>query len=184
MPICSAITKGYTASCIGATPGAKNLYLGNWSTFNGEITLDADREITDLPTATLYRIEGLRNSMGATDNVTSNIDLGTQVFNQQAFVKISDIDADKHLEILGKYSKTKLVVFVQLANDKIVCLGREKGCYMSQGNAQSGLTTADFIGYDLIFTAEEPNQAPFCQAFTTQPFDNYAGITVTPDFNS
>lgn len=185
MPICASITKGYTNACAGIKVGAKQLFLGNWSTFANQITLDADREITDLPVATLFRVEGLRNSMGVTENPEINLDLGTIRYIQNATVKVGDIDADKHLEILGKYAKTKLVVFVQLASDKIICFGRENGCYISQANASSGVTNGDLNGYDLIFTAEEPNQSPFCEAFTTEPFDNYApNITVTPDFNS
>lgn len=183
MATCS-VTTGFITSCLDGIAGVKNIFVANWATFNNEVTLNASREITDLPTATLYRYEGLRNSMSVTDTPTPNIDNGTLYFVQNVTMKIGKLELEKHNEILGILGRAKLIIFVQLESDKIVCIGREKGAYLSAGNAGSGLAKGDLDGYELTFTAEEPNQAPFCQAFTTEPFDNYAGITVTPDFNA
>lgn len=178
------LSQGFITGCLDGIAGVKNIFFGQWATFNGEVTLNASREITALPTATLYRYEGLRNSMSVSDVPTPSIENGTLYFAQSVTLKIGKLELDKHNEILGILSRAKTIIFVQLESDKIICIGREKGAFLSAGNATSGAAKGDFEGYELTFTAEEPNQAPYCQAFTTEPFDNYPDITVTPDFNA
>jgi hypothetical protein len=184
MPITCSLSRGFINPCLDGVGGAKQIFIANWSTFANQITLNSSREITNLPTATLYRIEGLRNSISVTDSPTPNVENNTLFFTQTVTVKLGKMELEKHNEVLGVYARARMIIFVQLESDEIICIGRESGCFLTAGSAGSGLAKGDLNGYELTFTAEEPVQAPYCQAFTTEPFDNYADITVTPDFNA
>ena len=75
-------------------------------------------------------------------------------------------------------SKAKLIVFVQLYDDQIVCVGRTDGAFLNAGSYQSGKAKGDLNGYQFTLNAQEPGQPDFLEAYTAVPFDNFTGITV------
>ena len=183
MPSC-LITQGNIAACLEGNPGGIELFLANYADLNGQVTIDPDTGVvTDLPEVTLYRYEGTRNSVSAANAPVSNLDNASLYYNHTCTIKIAGQNAERHFEILGKVARARMVIFARLASQKIVMLGYETGMYLDPAStAGSGLAKGDFDGYELTFSAEEPNPARFLEPFTTEPFDNYADVTLDPPY--
>lgn len=175
------LTKGFLLECLEGVGGAKELFIVNWEDVSGGITFDATTgEIDDLPVATLYRYQPLRNSITFTDTGTQSVENGTVFYAQSLVARLSGMDAikRKELEILGR---AKVAVFIRLFNDKIVMMGRTDGAFASI-NWQSGAAKGDFSGPEITFTAEERVPAEYLEAYTSLPFDNFPDITVSPAY--
>ena len=63
-----------------------------------------------------------------------------------------------------------------------MAFGLQRGMDVTSNEASSGTSTGDLQGYTITFTGDEPESAPFLDAYTTNPFDNFAGITVSPAY--
>ena len=61
-------------------------------------------------------------------------------------------------------------------------LFRSEGGSLTAGTVQSGQQKADLMGYQVTVTAEELSPAVHLEPFTSVPFDNFAGITVSPAY--
>jgi hypothetical protein len=79
-------------------------------------------------------------------------------------------------------SKAKLIVFVRLYDDQILMVGRTDGAFLTAGSYQSGKAKGDLNGYQITVNAQEPAQPDFLEAYTADPFDNFATITVDPAY--
>jgi hypothetical protein len=76
---------------------------------------------------------------------------------------------------------TKVVIFAQLnaqlsGKDVIIGLGVTNGMNLNSGTIDSGAAFGDRNGYSLTFTGMEPLPFATLAPYTTEPFDNYAGI--------
>lgn len=177
------LTKGYTLGCKDALGGIKDIYLGNLSDFATGITFDnVTGEIDGLPTATLYRYQLARNSSSANEVATLDESNGTAFWLQTITAQVRTLSQDKRNE-LENAARANPIVFVRDVNNKIFVYGRQLGTTFGW-TAQTGQAKGDLNGYILNITAEEPEPAEFVEQYTTEPFDNFAGITVTPGENS
>jgi hypothetical protein len=82
---------------------------------------------------------------------------------------------------LENMSKAKLIVFIQLYDDQIVCVGRTDGAFLTTGSYQSGKAKGDLNGYQITVNAQEPGQPDFLEPYfpaSDIPFSNFTGITV------
>ena len=183
MPTCT-ITSGNIAACLEGNPGGIELFLANFADLQDQVTIDPNTGVvTALPEVTLYRYEGTRNSVSAVNAPVSNLDNASLYFTHTCTIKIAGQNAARHLEILGNVARARMVIFARLASQKIIMLGYETGMYLDPAStAGSGLAKGDFDGYELTFTAEEPNPGRFLAQFTTEPFDNFADVTLDPPY--
>jgi len=108
---------------------------------------------------------------------TANLENGTLYYEQTVELTLGKLSNVKKKE-LENMSKAKLIVFVQLYDDQIVCAGRTDGAFLTAGSYQSGKAKGDLNGYQITLNAQEPGQPDFLEPFTSVPFDNFAGITV------
>jgi len=176
-------TKGFGLGCKDNIGGIKNLYIGNMSDFATGITFDnTTGEIDGLPTATLYRYALARNSSSANEVGTPDEVNGTTFYAQTITAQLRKLSQEKRNE-LDNLIRANPIVFVQDVNNSIFVYGRQLGVTFGW-TGQTGQAKGDLNGYILNITAEEPLPAEFLEAYTTEPFDNYNGITVTPGQNS
>lgn len=176
------LNSGFTTECLEGSGGISEIFVANWDNFNSGITLDVvTGEIDALPTATLYRYVGLKNSMGHDDTPTPNAENGTYFVQQKVGIRVGGLSAAKSKEI-QVLARAKMIIFVRTNQNKILCIGKQNGAYLSGGSGGSGKALGDFHGYELEFTAEEPTLAIFVEAYTALPFDNFAGITLSPAY--
>jgi hypothetical protein len=75
-----------------------------------------------------------------------------------------------------------MIVFIRTNDDQILMVGSGEGSQLTAGTVQSGQQKADLMGYQVTTTAEELVPAIHLEPFTTVPFDNFAGITVSPAY--
>ena len=91
-------------------------------------------------------------------------------------IKPADL-ADLNNLKLGRW-----VIFTLDFQNKMRVFGRYNGCTTNGGSETSGVAAGDKKGLDLTFYAEENDYADFLDDYTTDPFDNFANVTVTPAY--
>jgi len=178
------LTTGFLLDCNEGVGGVKEIFIAKWNDFAAGITFDANGYIDALPANEIYRYQPNRNTGALTITPTPSLENGTLYYVQAVEMTLGKLANDKKKE-LENLSKAKVIVFVRLYDDQILCVGRTDGAFLTAGTYQSGKAKGDLNGYTLTLTAEEPNQPDFLLAYnpaTESPFDNFAGIDVVPPY--
>lgn len=175
------LTRGFTLECNEGVGGVKEIFIANWINFEGGVVLTSG-VITALPAEDLFRYQPNRNTGSVTVVPTPSLENGTLYYVQTVELTLGKLAADKKTE-LENLSKAKVIVFVRLYDDQIMCVGRTDGAFLTAGTYQSGKAKGDLNGYQLTLTAEEPLQPDFLTQYTPpeNPFDNFA-VTVIPPY--
>lgn len=177
------ITSLPTNGCKEGIGGIAEIAIGNWVDFASGVVIDGtSKVITDLPEATIYRISVLRNLGGYSETVANETNL---IFTQTVTVSIFGLAPATRKEV-ENMCRGAVVVFVRTktqtkANQWLMC-GLAAGMTLT-GTFGSGSAAADLNGYALTFTSEEESPAYHLAAYTTEPFDNFADITVSPAYS-
>jgi hypothetical protein len=176
------LTTGFTLGCLEGIGGVREVLIANFDDFTSGITFDAvTGEVDGLPTATLYRYVPFRNSGSYIETVNKNLETGTLYFSQEVGWTFGKLNQDMRNEFLN-VAKAKMIVFIRTNDDQILMVGSGEGSQLTAGTVQSGQQKADLMGYQVTTTAEELVPAIHLEPFTTVPFDNFAGITVSPAY--
>jgi hypothetical protein len=177
------LTQGFLDDCKDAIGGIKEMFLGNWGDFESGITFDnTTGEIDALPTATIFRYKLARSSSSWQEVATINETNRTLFYAQTITAVVGRMNADKRKELFLA-ARANPIVFVRDSLDQIWCIGRLEGTTFNT-TAQSGTAKGDLNGYNIEIVAEERYPAEKLEAFTTEPFDNFGGITVSPSYAS
>lgn len=172
------LTAGFLLDCKDSIGGIKAIYLQQHADFLSGVTIDATSEEVDaLPTASIYKYTLPKHTGSFTEEVASSVENGTIFYTQTVTATFFKLTAArrKQLDLIGK---NRLVVFVQDNNDNIWMVGRMDGAEVTAASTATGVAKGDLNGYTITFTAEEKSKAYRLESFTTNPFDNFAGITV------
>ena len=182
------LTTGFTLGCLEGIGGVKEVLIANFTDpvsgndFMSGVTYDAvTGQVDGLPTATIYRYVPFRNSGNYVETVNKNLETGTLFFSQEVAWTFGKLAQDMRNEFLN-VAKAKMIVFVRTNDDQILLIGSTEGSQLTAGTVQSGAQKADLMGYQVTTTAENLEPAVHLEAFTTVPFDNFAGITVSPAY--
>ncbi len=176
------LTTGFTLGCLEGIGGVKEILIANYDDFESGITYDvATGKIDGLPTATIYRYVPFRNSGSYVETVQKNLETGTLFFSQEVGWTFGKLAQDMRNEFLN-VAKAKMVVFVRTNDDQILMVGIGEGAQLTAGTVQSGQQKADLMGYQVTLIAEELSPAVHLENYTSVPFDNFAGITVSPAY--
>jgi hypothetical protein len=176
------LTTGFTLGCLEGIGGVKEVLIANYDDFTSGVTYDAvTGEVDGLPTATIYRYVPFRNSGSYIETVNKNLETGTLFFSQEVGWTFGKLNQDMRNEFL-LVAKAKMVVFVRTNDDQILLIGAGEGSQLTAGTVQSGQQKADLMGYQVTTIAEELVPAVHLEPFTSVPFDNFAGITVSPAY--
>ena len=176
------LTTGFTLGCLEGIGGVREVLIANFDDFTSGITFDAvTGEVDGLPTATIYRYVPFRNSGSYIETVNKNLESGTLYFSQEVGWTFGKLNQDMRNEFLN-VAKAKMIVFIRTNDDQILMVGSGEGSQLTSGTVQSGQQKADLMGYQVTTTAEELVPAIHLEPFTSVPFDNFAGITVSPAY--
>ena len=176
------LTTGFTLGCLEGIGGVREVLIANFDDFTSGITFDAvTGEVDGLPTATIYRYVPFRNSGSYIETVNKNLESGTLYFSQEVGWTFGKLNQDMRNEFLN-VAKAKMIVFIRTNDDQILMVGSGEGSQLTAGTVQSGQQKADLMGYQVTTVAEELVPAIHLEPFTTVPFDNFAGITVSPAY--
>lgn len=183
MPSCS-ITSGRERQCKNTVGGAKTLFLAPLSDFATGVDYDVNGQIDTLPEATVYRFEvdPTSSSLSLVSTIQASPDNGTTFFEHVItgrFKKISNADTRNFANL----AVMQLVAFVLDNNGNLLACGIVNGCDVTAGeNMNTGNAMGDMSGYTITLTARESEPPRHLTAYTTNPFDNFADITVSPAY--
>lgn len=172
------LTTGFNVDCKGGIGGIKKIWVQQSSDFATGVTTDATSgEVDALPTATIYPYEIPKGTTSAfTETITT--DNGNLFYTQTVVLVMPQLSAAKRKQLHLLAQNRGLAVFVQDNNNNIWFIGRTRGAEVSAREAATGAAVGDLNGYTVTFTAEEPTPAERLESYTTDPFDNFADITI------
>ncbi len=131
----------------------------------------------------LYKFELKANENSYVENVLSDRNNGTTVYQQVLNIKLKKQDATTHkyLKLLA-YGKVRVVI--ENNNNQLFLMGVKLGAEVTGGSITSGGALQDHNGYTLTLTSEELKPAPFlAQTLINAEFPNYGvfrdGILIT-----
>ena len=181
------LTTGFTLGCLEGIGGVKEILVANYTLPSGAdfmsgVTFSVTGEVDGLPTATIYRYVPFRNSGTYVETVTKSLENGTLFFSQEVGWTFGKLNQDMRNEFLN-VAKAKMIVFVRTNDDQILLVGTTEGSQLTAGTVQSGAAKGDLMGYQVTTTAENLTPASHLEAYTTEPFDNFPGITVSPAYS-
>jgi hypothetical protein len=175
---CVELTTGFNVDCSDAIGGLKKLWIGLYSDFATGVALDGTSgQVETLPEATIYPYELKKGQANSLEETLSNEATGSLAYNQTVNFQVQILTQRKQTE-LHKLAKNDLAVFVQDANNNIWFVGRLRGARLTTGTGATGTNATDYNGYTLALVAEEPARAARLENYTTDPFDNFADITI------
>lgn len=161
------------------------MFIVNKDTFDdgGSVTYDVTTdEIEGLPTVTLYRYD-LDKHLSNVVETFEYEDSGMPHVTQVATIVMKGQSAAKRKEFKA-ISKGRLIIFLEDNNGTIKAYGLVDGIDITAIEIASGTVKADLYGYTFTFTGDEKCAAPHLEQYTTNPFDNFGTITVSPTFGS
>jgi hypothetical protein len=171
-------------NCKDFIGGVKKVWLGQLSDFTSGVTVTS-HEVTALPgTAGSINIYGIDvKPESSSFNQAPQVDTANNtIFLEQTLtVKIPGMSTAAGnatvMDTIDKMIRARNVIFVQDNNDQIYMMGRLFGAEVTAGNVGVAQNFGDFNGYELTFTAKEKFMAEILDQYTTDAFDNFAGIT-------
>lgn len=168
------LAAGRAFPCKDAIGGIKDVYfiaLGD-SAF-GAISAGAVSATT--ATMTMYRYELLKNTGSFVQNINDTMANGGLFYNQVLTIQFPKLDAVTNDE-LNDLLKNRLAVVIRDSNNNTHIMGYNDGAEATGGSLNTGAAKGDLQGYELIFTAEEAQPAPFF-------IDMQEGSADTPGFD-
>ena len=170
--------------CLVGRAGIKTLFFSKLNDFRSLTGLtDVGGEITDMGVDPIdtYRFELADNVGNFEEAVNASQENGT-VFVQQTIVMTLFNIVPADLADLNNLKLGRWVVWALDFQGKIRLIGRFNGCTVNGGSETSGTAAGDKKGLDMTFIAEENDYAVFMQDYTTNPFDNFANVTLNPAY--
>lgn len=170
--------------CLVGRAGIKTLFyakLNDWRALTG--VTRSGGEITDLglDPLTVHRFEMADNVGNFEQAVNSSQENGTVFVAQTLTLTLFNIKpAD--LADLNNLKLGRWVVITLDFQGKMRVFGENNGCTANGGSETSGTAAGDKKGLDMTFYAEENDYAEFLADYTTNPWDNFTNVTVTPAY--
>ena len=134
-------------------------------------------------TMAMFRWELSKNSGSFQQEVTSSVENGTVYFTQTLTIQTPKLSAADSAE-LRDVLKNRLSIIVRDNNDNFHIMGFGFGAEVTGGNFGTGTAKGDLNGYNLVFTAEEQQPAPFFINLTDSTARGAltGAISITPDY--
>jgi len=170
--------------CLVGRAGIKTLFYSKLADFEALTSVtESGGEITSLGAVAInvYRFE-MADNVGMFDQaVNASAENGTSFVQQNLTLTLFNIlPAD--LADLNNLKVGRWVIWTLDFQGKIRLFGRYNGATANGGSETSGAAAGDKKGLDMTFVAEENDYAPFMADYTTNPFDNFANVTVVPAY--
>ena len=178
------LTKGRgLGGCLTTVGGVKAIYLCE---FGPAVTdCSANDSLMDVFTGItdVYRYSMRRGAGSLAETVNASAESGTCFFTPVTTAKLGKLTVQDQNELKLIVQNT-LLVFVELnethanGNNMIFATGTDNGCVISGGTNSAGAAMGDFNGYEWTFEANQGYPMWQLEDYTTDPFDNFAGVNV------
>ena len=174
-----ALTSGRTEPCKDSIGGIVRAYLLDYVadsfTVSGNQATAKNAAVTEV-----FQYELRANNNTFTEALVTDKNTGSTVNTQTAELRLKKQTYQSAAEIKLLASARPVIVIVRNDGAHQV-MGISEGCDLTGSNIQSGGARGDFNGYDLTFTAEEVELAPYLDASTITALEGVVSATnVTP----
>jgi len=170
--------------CLVGRAGIKTLFYTKLADYEALTSVtESGGEITSLGAVAIdvFRFE-MADNVGLFDQaVNASQENGTSFIQQNLTLTLFNIlPAD--LADLNNLKVGRWVIWTLDFQGKIRLFGQYNGCTANGGSETSGTAAGDKKGLDMTFVAEENDYSPFMADHTTDPFDNFANVTMVPAY--
>jgi len=157
-------TKGRLEPCKNSTGGSKAAYFVNFledafTVVAGEVTA------IDVGVTEVFKYDLRADANTLEQAVVTDKNTGVTLVTQTTNLALKKLDKDTNNE-LKLMAQGRPYIIVQDRNDNYHLVGETEGNDVTGGSSLTGAAKADFNGYNLTFTAEEPCFAPLLDSAT------------------
>ena len=167
---------GRALPCNDQVAGLVAVYFFNFAApAIDDIAVSATNDITSLDAVSAYKYE-LKGPNTLVTTFNPSQENGTSFYTQVLTLQLINIPQTLEAELI-KMATNRLRIVVQDRNGNAFLCGYREGCNLTSGDMQTGGAHGDFVGANLVFTANE-DRLPYRLngATKTNPF---AGMTET-----
>lgn len=174
-----ALTSGRTEPCKDTIGGIKAAWFIDY--IASPFTVSAGQATAiNIGITEVFKYELRSDNNTLTESIVSDKNTGVSLNTQTLELRLKKQDYSTSAEIKLLASARPIIV-VQGYDGSYKALGITDGCDLTASNIQSGGAKGDFSGYDLTFTAEEANLAPFLDSTTVTALVALESVTlITP----
>ena len=154
------ISGGILKSCDFNSGGVEKIYIADFCKVSGYT--EANSEITAITAGQdFYEFQFNRNTSSYSENTVINLEAGSTYYEQTITLVLNRRDKTKAEAIKELTAGQKqLFVIVKDSNGLYWALGKDSGAYVTEITGGSGIAKGDANGYNIVFTAEEADNAP------------------------
>lgn len=174
-----ALTSGRTEPCKDIQGGVKKIILLDYAETNFTVSGHQATAIA-VGITEVFEYITRANENTFSESMVSDKNNGTTTNTQTLQVRLKKQTYQSAAELLLVAHQRPIIVVVDY-NGNYQVMGRTEGSDLTASNIQSGGAKGDFNGYDLTFTAEEAQFAPFLDSSTITALEALVSSTnVTP----
>ena len=137
--------------------------------------------LTAITAATAYRYELQKATGSLSESISVSQENGTVFFENTLTIKLFKLTAAMRDE-LKLIVQNRLAVFVLDNNNSQWVIGEVNGAEITGGTSETGTALGDLNGYTLTITTQERENMRSAGTYTSTPFDNVTGLTVSPAY--
>ena len=156
------LTGGILKSCDFNSGGVEKIYITDHC--NVSSYTEANSEVTAISmesTTQFFEFQFNRNTSSYAENTVINLEAGSTYYEQTVTLVLSRRDKTKAEAIKELTAGQKqLWIIVKDSNGLYWAFGKDSGAYVTEITGGSGTAKGDANGYNIVFTAEEADNAP------------------------
>ena len=154
-----AILSGYTKDCRNSIGGIKTVYITELSSKSSITSASGNISAFTLIAGRRFYTFDLEQAVGNYScNPKPNAANGSLYFEQTLNIKIPKFAATFAYQIKNLAANDLMIIALRQSGEYVL-LGEANGMKMGDGTGPSGVAMGDFGGFDLNFTAMEPDAA-------------------------
>lgn len=172
------LTAGRLLDCKDSVGGIRSILLMPLTDYTPTYTATV---LTSVATSTGYRYDLPKATGLFSEGITVSSENGTCFYEDTLTIKLHRLDNAMRNELVN-IAQTRMVCFILDNNNNQWAMGEVLGAELTAGTAATGTSLGDAYGYDLTIMSQEREPMRNCGAYTTNPWDNLTGLTVSPAY--
>ena len=172
------LTSGRLLDCKDSVGGIRSILLMPLDDYAPTYTATVLSAVT---AATGYRYDLPKATGSYSEAITVSTENGTVFYEDTLTIKLHRLDNAMRDE-LKLIAQNRLVCFILDNNNNQWAMGEVLGAELTAGTANTGTALGDAYAYDLTFMSQERDPMRNAGAYTTTPWDNITGLTVSPAY--
>ena len=161
---CSLSSGFRLPACTLGQGGVTTIYLAPWSALT--YTVASDDTITAIAGGSFFTFDCVSETAEFAEKAVPNIQNQSLFHEQTVSIRIPVQSAAKRNQY-KTLSSSGVLAIVKDRQDVYHLIGKTQAAFLSEGGAGTGKAAGDFNGYELHFTAKEPEPAFIVSASTS-----------------